>query len=173
MWAHADNKAPLEIVASHGRNDAEKADIDTVESTGKTLTRQQGDGRIQINLPLLDASRRALGVLSVEYAAGGDVAKSPTDRALKLRDMLARHISHFKNLSDQARIDPNIPINSYAQHLVDMEMEKHPDIVIMAVHAATPKNKDPEILASNIGRIGEESRRRRYAGNYQWLEPGG
>ena len=157
MWAHAEDKSPLQIVASHGTSNAGKADIDAVAKTGKTLTRRQDGGRIQIDLPLLDASRRPLGVLSVEYAAGVNTGKSPAERAVELRDMLARHISHFKNLSDQAQIDRNIPMNSYAQHLVDMEMVKHPEIVIMAIHAATPKNKDPEILASNIGRIGKKA----------------
>jgi len=152
MWAHADEKSPLKIVASHGKSDAEQADIDAVAKTGKVLTKRQGELTL-VELPLLDASRRPLGVLSVAYAAG----ENPAKQATELRDMLARHISHFLNLSDQAQIDPNIPMNSYAQHLVDMEMAKHKEIVIMALHAATPKNTDPGIIASNIGRIGKKA----------------
>jgi hypothetical protein len=33
----------------------------------------------------------------------------------------------------------------------------HPDVVILAIHATTPRNSDPEILASNIGRIGKKA----------------
>jgi len=157
MWAHPDDKSPLRSVASHGQSGAEPGDIDTVAKTGKVLVKQLGPGRTLVDLPLLDASHRALGVLSVEYAATSDAGESPTEQAIALRDMLARRISHFKNLSDQAQVDRNIPVNSYAQHLVDMEMARHPEIVILAVHAATPKNKDPGIVASNIGRIGKKA----------------
>src|SRR6185312_3882847 len=50
--------------------------------------------------------------------------------------------------------DPNIPVDSYAQYIVDDELAKHRDLMILAIHATTPKNSDPEILSSNIGRIG-------------------
>jgi hypothetical protein len=149
MWGQADDGSPLKVVASHGA--ANTAAVDP-NAASKTVTKLDGAYTV-VELPLLDASRRHLGVLSVEYAKGGDGIK----RATELRDVLARHISHFKNLSDQAQIDPAVPTNSYAQHLVDMEMAKHPEIVIMALHAATPRNKDPGIIASNIGRIGKKA----------------
>lgn len=152
MWARADDKSPLKAVASHGA--ANMATVDP-NAASKAITEQDGVSTV-VELPLLDASRRPLGVLSVEYAKGsaGDDA---IRRATELRNALARHISHFKNLSDQAQIDPAVPMNSYAQHLVDMEMAKHPEIVIMALHAATPKNRDPGIIASSIGRIGKKA----------------
>src|SRR5689334_12009694 len=152
MWARPDDKTPLKIMASHGGGGASTADPGAVS---KTVTKQEG-GHTIVELPLLDASRRPLGILSVEYAKSGGEADQ-AKRAAGIRDALARHISHFKNLSDQAQIDPAVPMDSYAQHLVDMEMAKHPEIVIMAIHASTPRNKDPGIIASNIGRIGKKA----------------
>ena len=61
------------------------------------------------------------------------------------------------NLVQEAVDDPNIPLDSYAQHIVDDELAKHRDVMILAIHATTPKNSDPEILASNIGRIGKKA----------------
>ncbi|GLQ87510.1 YncE family protein [Dyella flagellata] len=45
----------------------------------------------------------------------------------------------------------------YAQELVDQTIAAHPDIVVMAVHAVPPKQKDNVIIASNIGRIGKKA----------------
>ena len=157
MWARADDKAPLKVVAASGAHQTNEADIETVARTGKVLVKAQADRHALVDLPLMDASHRPLGVLSVEYATSGDAVETPIKQATELRDDLARHISHFKNLSDPAQIDRNIPIQSYAQHLLEAELAVHPEIVIMALHAATPKNKEPEIIASNIGRIGKKA----------------
>ena len=77
--------------------------------------------------------------------------------ALAIRDELARRMSYAANLVQEAVDDPNIPVDSYAQHIVDDELAKHPDVVILAIHATTPRNSDPETLASNIGRIGKKA----------------
>src|SRR5690348_3066767 len=45
----------------------------------------------------------------------------------------------------------------YAQELVDQTTAAHPDIIVMAIHATPPKQKDNVIIASNIGRIGKKA----------------
>lgn len=45
----------------------------------------------------------------------------------------------------------------YAQELVDQTLAAHPDVIIMAIHATPPKQKDNVIIASNIGRIGKKA----------------
>ncbi|MFC3651390.1 hypothetical protein ACFONN_07555 [Dyella humi] len=45
----------------------------------------------------------------------------------------------------------------YAQELVDQTIAAHSDIVVMAIHATPPKQKDNVIIASNIGRIGKKA----------------
>jgi hypothetical protein len=44
---------------------------------------------------------------------------------------------------------------SYAQHLVDVTIAAHPDVVVLAIHAVLPGARDNTIVASNIGRIGK------------------
>lgn len=45
----------------------------------------------------------------------------------------------------------------YAQKLVNQELAKHPEIVIMAMHVIPPDSADNQIIASNIGRIGKKA----------------
>lgn len=42
----------------------------------------------------------------------------------------------------------------FAQHLVDEALEKHPEVLLMAIHAQPPNHKNL-IVASNFGRIGK------------------
>jgi hypothetical protein len=42
----------------------------------------------------------------------------------------------------------------FAQHLVDEALAKHPEVILMAIHAAPPGHKNV-IVASNFGRIGK------------------
>ena len=44
----------------------------------------------------------------------------------------------------------------FAQRLVEIEMEKHPDLLIIAFHVTPPGEKDNIIIASNFGRIGKK-----------------
>ena len=43
--------------------------------------------------------------------------------------------------------DPNAKANNYAQKLVDQEIAKHPEIVIMAIHAKSPADAEYPIIA--------------------------
>jgi iron complex outermembrane receptor protein len=45
----------------------------------------------------------------------------------------------------------------FAQRLVEIEMEKHSDLLIIAFHVTPPGEKDNIIIASNIGRIGKKA----------------
>ena len=42
----------------------------------------------------------------------------------------------------------------FAQHLVDQALASHPEVILMAIHAAPPGHKNV-IVASNFGRIGK------------------
>lgn len=42
----------------------------------------------------------------------------------------------------------------FAQKLVDEALEKHPEVILIAIHAAPPNHKNV-IVASNFGRIGK------------------
>jgi hypothetical protein len=45
----------------------------------------------------------------------------------------------------------------FAQRLVETEMEKHPDFLIIVFHVTPPDQKENVIIASNIGRIGKKA----------------
>jgi len=103
----------------------------------------------------LDMSHKKAGVMTLTLR-GKSRAKLEKE-AFTIRNDLARDTSYAANLVQQAVDDPNIPLDSYAQHIVDKELARHRDVMILAIHATTPKNSDPEILASNIGRIGKKA----------------
>ena len=112
---------------------------------GRTVTRGS-----TVVLTLLDASHRPVGALAVAFDGPADPAK-----AAAIRDAIARRVSHTKNLMESAVADSSIPTNSYAQHLVDDELAKHSNVVILAIHATPPGKTGYPILGSNIGRIGK------------------
>ena len=44
----------------------------------------------------------------------------------------------------------------YAQTLVNEQMAKHPELVVLGLHAPKPGAKDSHMIASNLDRIGKE-----------------
>ncbi len=112
-------------------------------------------GQLDAAVPMFDMSHKRAGVMTL--ALHGKSRASLEREAVAVRNQLARDMSYAANLTQQAVDDPNIPVDSYAQHIVDEELAKHRDVMILAIHATTPKNSDPEILASNIGRIGKKA----------------
>jgi hypothetical protein len=114
-----------------------------------------GSGSLDAAVPMLDMSHKKAGVMTVTLH--GKSRGALRREAVAVRNELAREMSYAANLTQQAVDDPNIPLDSYAQHIVDEELAKHRDVMILAIHATTPKNSDPEILASNIGRIGKKA----------------
>jgi iron complex outermembrane receptor protein len=113
--------------------------------------------RLAVELPLYDASRRAIGALGVQFGLEPGADKKALEAsAAAIRDELARRISHIANLVEPASYDERVPLNNYGQRLVDDMLAAHPEIEILALHANVPKTKDNVIVASNIGRIGKK-----------------
>jgi hypothetical protein len=115
----------------------------------------QGSRELSAAVPMLDMSHKRAGVMTLVLR--GRSRSALQSEALSIRDELARRTSYAANLVQEAVDDPNIPLDSYAQHIVDDELARHRDLMILAIHATTPRNGDPEILASNIGRIGKKA----------------
>lgn len=133
---------------------ADQADIDVARSGVATVTR--APGRAVVRLPLLDASRRPIGTLDVALpVAKGEKDADLIRRATAVRDRLGRRISHVANLMEPDRFDDHTPTSSYMQHLVNVAFDKHPELVIMVVHANTPDGKANVVLGSTIGRWGK------------------
>ena len=149
------------VVAAYNGHLGEKADAEDLEviKTGKPSAgvNEAGD-RYEVNLPLLDASRRTVGGIGIafKYKAGDDEAALDR-KAAEIRDRLARRISHVANLMEKTPVDPAVPTHTLAQKLVDDALDANKDIVIIAIHAAAPSNPEYPIVASNIGRIGKHA----------------
>ena len=149
------------IIASNIGRIGKKADEDDLRviktGTPNKAVNKAGD-HYEVELPLLDANRRRIGAAGIvfHYKEGDDKAKLDKE-AEAIRDSLARRISHIGNLVEPASFDAAIPSDSYGQQLVDQLLDKHPNLVILALHAPTPGNKDYPIVASNIGRLGKKA----------------
>jgi hypothetical protein len=149
------------IIASNIGGIGKKADADDLKviKTGvpKLAVNKAGDG-FEVELALKDANYRNIGALGIvfPYRAGADRAALKS-RAEAIRDELARHISHRANLLEPAQYDSTIPIQTYAQSLVDAALLKHPKVVILALHVRPDNSANNVIIASNIGRIGKQA----------------
>ena len=150
------------IIASHEPAElGQKSSAQQLQviATGKPHSTVTGNGtRLVVDVPLQDASSRTLGALSVTFAyqPGADT-HALESKALAVRDELRRRISHVRNLLEPAQVDARVTLDSYAQQLLDQALDKHPDIIIMAMHATLPNTHDNVIIASNIGRIGKRA----------------
>jgi len=59
----------------------------------------------------------------------------------------------FAQSTDSAATKPH----TYAQKIVDQELVKHPEIVILVFHVVNKDASDYPIIASNIGRYGKKA----------------
>lgn len=151
----ADGKDNVVIASTYGTKGAAATPDDLKAIGGQTvISRDAARGQATVRVPLLDLSQRIVGDLEVVLPAAADDA-SLQARATQIRDAMARHISHIKNLLEPASMDGQTPTDTYIQHLVDLELAAHPNVVIIGIHATPPGAKQNVIVASNIGRIGK------------------
>ena len=148
---------PTSIASSDGKTGSPPPDdaAQALSSWHPHFSYEKASKQLDADVPMLDMSHKKAGVMTLTLHGKSRAALQK--EALAIRDELARNMSYAANLTQQAVDDPNVPVDSYAQQIVDEELAKHRDVMILAIHATTPKNTDPEILASNIGRIGKKA----------------
>ena len=149
--------APESVAASDGHTGSAPpaAAAQALASWKPRFAYDKSSRQLDAAVPMLDMSHKKAGVMTLTLH--GKSRGALEREAFRIRNELARDTSYAANLTQQAVDDPNIPLDSYAQQIVDQELAKHRDVMILAIHATTPKNSDPEILASNIGRIGKKA----------------
>jgi hypothetical protein len=149
--------APQSIASSDGQTGRAPpaAAAQALQTWRARFVYEQASKQLTAAVPMLDMSDKKAGVMTL--VLHGKSRPALVKEAFAIRNTLARRTSYAANLVQEAVDDPNIPLDSYAQHIVDEELAKHRDVMILAIHATTPKNADPEILASNIGRIGKKA----------------
>jgi hypothetical protein len=150
-------KGPESIASSDGQtgNPPPAAAARALKAWRPHFSYEKASRRLTAEVPMLDMSHKKAGVMTLVLQ--GKSRAALVREAFAIRAELARRTSYAANLVQQAVVDPRIPLDSYAQHIVDTELARHRDVLILAIHATTPKNADPEILASNIGRIGKKA----------------
>ena len=151
------SSGPTSIAASDGPagNPPPPAALQALHAWRAHFAYEKASKQLTAEVPMLDMSHKKAGVMTI--VLHGKSRPALIREALAIRNELARRTSYAANLVQEAVLNPNIPLDSYAQHIVDTELAKHRDVLILAIHATTPKNANPEILASNIGRIGKEA----------------
>ena len=151
------SSAPESIASSDGRtgNPPPAAAAQALHAWRAHFSYEKASKQLTAEVPMLDMSHKKAGGMTI--VLHGKWRPALIREAFRIRNELARRTSYAANLVQQAVLDANIPLDSYAQHIVDTELAKHRDVLILAIHATTPKNADPEILASNIGRIGKRA----------------
>ena len=152
------------IVAS--RNPARigrPSDADDVEvaKTGTPFVEinRSGDQNVEVHLPLLDVNREIIGELEMTfpYPPGSGFDEDGLIKAgEKTRDEMARGILDLQSLVDPVQFDSRVPIDTYAQALVDVLLAKYVEVEVMVIRANVAGVDSPyPIVASNIGRIGK------------------
>jgi hypothetical protein len=135
---------------------ADADDLRVIKSGVPNLAVNGSGDRFEAELVMRDANARAIGALGIVFAyKPGDDKIALQRRAEMIRDQLAKRISHAGNLLEPAQFDTAVPTQTYAQALVEQSLARHPQVVILALHAQPPQVKNNVIVASNIGRIGK------------------
>jgi hypothetical protein len=137
---------------------ADEDDLRVIRTGTPNLALNKAGDRFEAELVMHDANARPIGALGVVFAyKAGDDKAALQKRAETIRDELARRISHVANLLEPAQFNTAVPLHTYAQALVDQALARHPNVVILALHAQPPQVKSNVIVASNIGRIGKKA----------------
>ena len=149
------------IVGSNIGRIGKKADDDdmNVITTGTPkLEFNETNDRYEVEHALKDVSGDTVGAVGVVFAyKPGDDTAAHVKEATAIRDALSKRILSPGNLVDPFPYEPGFPTNTYAQALVDRTLAKHPELLILALHATPPGSSVNVIVGSNIGRIGKKA----------------
>jgi iron complex outermembrane receptor protein len=152
------------IVAAKSRDRIGKrtdADDLAVAKTGtpRVEINKTGDNNVEVAVQLQDVTGRSVGSVEMtfRYVAGTDEA-ALIRQGEEIRNELRRRIAYgAEDLVAPAQFDPQVPVDTYAQFLVDDTLSRQPGVLAAVLHIKDPKTPGYPILASNIGRIGKAS----------------
>ena len=99
-----------------------------------------------MRITMLDSSKTVCGWLAAAVLSVAGVSALP---AQDTRESAAAGLRAV----DPKEMDPDYKKDAkFAQKLVDEALAKHPEVILLAIHAGAPKY---DIVASNFGRIGK------------------
>jgi iron complex outermembrane receptor protein len=120
---------------------------------------QTGNNNVEVGLQLQDVTGRPVGSVEITfpYVAGTDEA-ALIEKGEDIRNELRRRIAYgAEDLVAPAQYGTGVPVDTYAQYLVDNELQRQRGVLVIVLHIKDPKGGGYPILASNIGRIGKEA----------------
>ena len=138
---------------------ASDSDDITVARTGnpRVEINQAGNNNVEVAVPLQDVAGRPIGTVEMTfpYVSGTD-QDALVQKGTAIADELRRRIAYgAEDLVAPAQYDPRVPIDNYAQFLVDDLLARQPAVLIAVLHVKETKGEGFPIVASNIGRIGK------------------
>jgi hypothetical protein len=99
-----------------------------------------------MRITMLDASKTICGWMAAAVLSMAGVS------ALHAEDTRESAAAGLRAV-DPKEMDPDYKMDAkFAQKLVDEALAKHPEVILLAIHAGAPKY---DIIASNFGRIGK------------------
>ena len=150
------------IVASKNRarigNRTDRDDLE-VFKTGEPRIEinSAGDNNVEVALQLQAVTGQPVGSVEMTfpYPPGTD-QEALLKKAEKIGNELRSRISSGpEDLVAPVQFDPRVPVDTYAQYLVDEALPSQPDVAIIALHVKDRSSDEYPVLASNIGRIGK------------------
>jgi hypothetical protein len=106
--------------------------------------------------PYKSNSGHAIGTITISFRAGKGAS---TARFIGVADRIAAQMARAtlspKNAADPWPYDAAFGPNTYAQQLTERTVAKHPDLLVMMIHATPPGGARNIIIGSNIGRFGK------------------
>jgi TonB-dependent siderophore receptor len=135
-------------------------DVDVIKTgTPFVEINKAGDQNVEVHLPLFDVDQRTVGEVEMTfpYPSGSGLDNDALIKAAeKIRDELGRRILDLSSLVEPVQFDARIPLDTYAQFLVDETLAKYRQVEVIAIHARQPTGgAGYPIVASNIGKIGK------------------
>jgi hypothetical protein len=137
---------------------ADEDDMRVITTEKTNLEVAHGGNRFEVELVLRDVAGSNLGALGLVFPyKNGDDKKALEKKAIGIQDWLAKRILNAASLVEHHPYEPLATTRAHAQKLIDDALSKHPEVIVLAMHATPPKAKDNIILASNFGRIGKKA----------------
>lgn len=155
------NAADNVVIASNIGRIGKPADADDLDviATGKAhVAMDQGNKRIEIELPLHDVGGQTVGSLGLvwRYPVGGNHAEFERIAGI-IRDALSRRILSLANLMDPYPFAPLVTTKSRAQTLVEEALQRHPEVTVLALRSRVQPKGDLILLGSTFGRHGKKA----------------
>ena len=164
VYVHAtppDSALSVLIAAKGGARVGQPSGADDIDvfKTGnpRVEINRRGDQNVEVVVPLFDIYQQSIGAVEVvfPYPPGTD-EDALIKKGGQYRDEMSRRILELASLFEPIQVDSRVPVDTYAQYLVDDELGRNPGIEVIVLHARTPRTgTDYPVVASNIGRIGK------------------